>query len=173
MLLGILASQKKPQPDSPPDPLDTSTSNVIQHTDDTAAGSTSAFLDSKLVYTVDEHGQSICKVKVKAQVPKLIIGEDGSVTAGGEEEKEEEIGVMMGWETGIMKEAVRKLTEGHPNEKEGLKVLNIGFGLGIVRFHFLIHRPRLLMRYHWWIDRHAFRVPHHPTVSARYHRTSS
>jgi hypothetical protein len=88
------------------------------------------------VYTVDEHGQSICKVKVKAQVPKLIIGEDGSVTADGEEEKEEEIGVMMGWETGIMKETVRKLTEGHPNEKEGLKVLNVGFGLGIVRFHF-------------------------------------
>ncbi|TEB38217.1 arginine methyl transferase [Coprinellus micaceus] len=120
MLLGILASQNKPQPDSSSDPLDTSTSNVVQHTDDTAAGSTSAFLDSKLVYTVDEHGQSICKVKVKAQVPKLIIGEDGS------EEKEEEIG------TGIMKETVRKLTEGHPNEKEGLKVLNVGFGLGII-----------------------------------------
>lgn len=137
MLLGILASQNKPRPDSSSDPLDTSSSNVIQHEDDTAAGSTSAFLDSKLVYTTDEHGQSICKVKVKVKVPKLIVREDGSVIADGEEEKEEEIGVMMGWEEGIMKETVKRLTEGHKNEKEGLKVLNVGFGLGIVRFPLL------------------------------------
>jgi len=43
----------------------------------------------------------------------------------------EEIGVMMGWEEGIMRETVRKLCLDHP-KASGLKVLNIGFGLGII-----------------------------------------
>jgi protein arginine N-methyltransferase 2 len=43
----------------------------------------------------------------------------------------EEIGVMMGWERGIMKETVQKLCQNHDNT-QALKVLNVGFGLGIV-----------------------------------------
>lgn len=39
----------------------------------------------------------------------------------------------MGWEEGIMKLSVEKLTEGMKGEDgEGLRVLNVGFGLGIV-----------------------------------------
>lgn len=167
MLLGILSSQKKPQPDSSSNPLDTSSSNVIQHEDATAAGSTSAFLDSKLVYTTDEHGQSICKVKVRVNVPKLVLAENGSYHPDGEEEREEEIGVMMGWEEGIMKETVKRLTEGHKNEKEGLKVLNVGFGLGIVRVSSLL--PPLINLFS-----HSLRLTvssrpfplHHPSTSS-------
>ena len=48
----------------------------------------------------------------------------------------EEIGVMMGWEEDIMHETVRKLCVDHPKASE-LKVLNIGFGLGIVSLFFL------------------------------------
>jgi len=43
----------------------------------------------------------------------------------------EEIGVMMGWEKKIMAETVQKLCNGHENRTK-LKVLNIGFGLGII-----------------------------------------
>jgi protein arginine N-methyltransferase 2 len=63
----------------------------------------------------------------------------------------EEIGVMMGWETPIserslpmhqrwtrvlwfpsVQETADKLCRDHPNLTRGLRVLNIGFGLGIV-----------------------------------------
>jgi type IV protein arginine methyltransferase len=44
---------------------------------------------------------------------------------------DEEIGVMMGWEQGIMEETVQKLCHNHDNAP-ALKVLNVGFGLGIV-----------------------------------------
>ena len=40
---------------------------------------------------------------------------------------------MMGWEEGIMRETARKMYEGHPKGNQ-LRVLNVGFGLGIVRF---------------------------------------
>lgn len=43
----------------------------------------------------------------------------------------EEIGVMMGWERGLMKQTVQKLCHNHDNI-QSLKVLNVGFGLGIV-----------------------------------------
>jgi len=43
----------------------------------------------------------------------------------------EEIGVMMGWEKDIMRETVQKLCLDHP-KASGLRVLNIGFGLGII-----------------------------------------
>ena len=49
----------------------------------------------------------------------------------------EEIGVMMGWEENIMRETVQKLCLDHP-QASGLKILNIGFGLGIVGPFFLI-----------------------------------
>lgn len=44
----------------------------------------------------------------------------------------EDVGVMMGWETDIMRETVQKMCNPHPNASH-LKVLNVGFGLGIVR----------------------------------------
>lgn len=47
----------------------------------------------------------------------------------------EEIGVMMGWEEDIMCETVKRLYLDHP-KASGLKVLNIGFGLGIVSSFF-------------------------------------
>jgi len=52
---------------------------VLKAQDDTAAGSNAAFLKSNLVFKSDEHGQEVCLVK-----------------AG-----DEEVGVMMGWETEI------------------------------------------------------------------------
>ena len=47
--------------------------------DDTATGSTEAFLSSKLHYTRDQHGQEICLLR----------------------EGDKEVGVMMGWERDI------------------------------------------------------------------------
>ncbi|KAJ3803006.1 arginine methyl transferase [Lentinula aff. detonsa] len=44
---------------------------------------------------------------------------------------DEEIGVMMGWEQDIMQETVERLCGDHPSS-ENLKVLNIGFGLGMI-----------------------------------------
>jgi len=77
--------------------------------DSTAAGSVDAFLSSKLRFTKDERGQDICKLKVG----------------------DEEIGVMMGWEQGIMNETVRRLCDNRDNTQPP-KILNVGFGLGIV-----------------------------------------
>lgn len=90
--------------------LDTASAIILRETDSTAAGSTEEFLSSRLRFTKDDHDQDICLVKVG----------------------DEEIGVMMGWEKGIMEKTVEKLCDGHENGHE-LKVLNIGFGLGIVR----------------------------------------
>ena len=53
---------------------------MLKASDDTPAGSTEAFLATKLQYTKDEQGQDICLVRVN---------------------EEEEVGVMMGWERGI------------------------------------------------------------------------
>lgn len=41
---------------------------------------------------------------------------------------------MMGWEEPLMKEHVRLMCHGHPKmaSGEGLNILNIGYGLGIV-----------------------------------------
>lgn len=41
---------------------------------------------------------------------------------------------MMGWEEPLMKEHVRLICHGHPKmaSGEGLNILNIGYGLGIV-----------------------------------------
>ncbi|KAG9121147.1 Arginine N-methyltransferase 2, partial [Ceratobasidium sp. 392] len=84
---------------------------ALRAEDETAAGSSSKFLSSKLQYRTDNNGQEIVVVN-----------------AGGEE-----VGVMMGWERPIMKATVRALcrqTEG--KSKSDLTVLNIGFGLGII-----------------------------------------
>ena len=90
-------------------PESTTSNLVIRGEDDTGAASTEEFLKSKLRYTKDEHGQEICMLKIN---------------------EDEEVGVMMGWERGIMEETVKRTTAG---AKGSLKVLNVGFGLGIVR----------------------------------------
>ncbi|KAA1473886.1 arginine methyl transferase [Dentipellis sp. KUC8613] len=83
---------------------------LLQTTDASAFGSTDAFISSDLKYTTDEHGQEIC----------LLTTEQGDV------------GVMMGWERGIMRETVQKLKFNTSPENNETKVLNIGFGLGII-----------------------------------------
>ncbi|KAI8968636.1 S-adenosyl-L-methionine-dependent methyltransferase [Trametes punicea] len=103
-LLLTLLQKRAPAADSPLD-------IILKATDTTPAGSTDAFLSTRLEYTKDEHGQDICLVKVGEQ---------------------EEVGVMMGWERGIMQETVRRLCSDHENLARGLKVLNVGFGLGII-----------------------------------------
>lgn len=71
------------------------------------------FLSSPLRFTVDEHGQTVCMLQ---------IGDD------------EEVGVMMGWENGIMAETVERLYGSYNGKgiRKKSRVLNIGFGLGIV-----------------------------------------
>ncbi|KAJ8587466.1 hypothetical protein M405DRAFT_741742 [Rhizopogon salebrosus TDB-379] len=103
MLLTLLSSQTSLNP--------TSSSLVLQGTDNSAAASTDAFLSLKLRYTQDAHGQDIC----------LLEFDDG-----------QEVGVMMGWEREIMQATVEKLCIGHAKRDQGLKVLNVGFGLGII-----------------------------------------
>ncbi|KAG8795840.1 Arginine N-methyltransferase 2 [Ceratobasidium sp. 428] len=91
--------------------LQTKTSlTALRAEDNTAAGSTSVFLDSKLLYRTDKNGQEIVVVR-----------------AG-----DEEVGVMMGWERPIMEATVRALCLRSESEKPGPIVLNIGFGLGII-----------------------------------------
>ncbi|KIY72417.1 hypothetical protein CYLTODRAFT_434786 [Cylindrobasidium torrendii FP15055 ss-10] len=82
---------------------------VLKTDDQTAAASTDAYLKQKLVFRKDEHGQEIC----------LVDAGNG-----------QEVGVMMAWETPIMEETVRLLCP--PENLEGMKVLNVGFGLGII-----------------------------------------
>ncbi|KAI9569598.1 hypothetical protein HD554DRAFT_2089387 [Boletus coccyginus] len=84
---------------------------LIRQDDPSPVGSTDAFLTSPLQYTKDTNGQEICLLKL----------EDGT-----------EVGVMMGWEREIMRKTVDELCLSHPKLDAGLKVLNIGFGLGII-----------------------------------------
>ena len=72
MLLTLLSSNSSLK--------DTSSSLILHQTDVSAAGSSDAFLTSKLRFTTDEYGQDICILKA---------GED-------------KIGVMMGWERDII-----------------------------------------------------------------------
>ncbi|KAH9985980.1 S-adenosyl-L-methionine-dependent methyltransferase [Russula compacta] len=87
---------------------------VLKEEGHTALNSTDKFLSSRLIYTTDAHGQDIC------------ILQSGDT----------EIGVMMGWEHGIMQQTVHRMCDGHPNAETGLRVLNIGFGLGIIDSYF-------------------------------------
>ncbi|KAI0733202.1 S-adenosyl-L-methionine-dependent methyltransferase [Fomitopsis betulina] len=103
-LLLTLLSTRAPPPTS-------SLSMVLKANDTTAAGSTEAFLTSQLKFVTDDKGQEICLLKVS---------------------DEEEVGVMMGWERGIMQETVKQLCDDHENLHDGLKILNVGFGLGII-----------------------------------------
>ena len=87
-----------------------SASLILQNTDVSALASSDVFLESKLKFITDTNGQNICL---------LVVGE-------------EEVGVMMGWERAIMQRTVEELCRDHPRAS-ALKVLNVGFGLGIVR----------------------------------------
>ena len=113
---------------------------ILREKDTTATGSNTAFLQSKLRYTVDEHGQEICMLKVG----------------------EEEVGVMMGWEKGIMQETVKKLCVDHPNNGS-LKVLNVGFGLGIVRLPLIPNT-----RSNALLDRYLLSIPTAPASPTRH-----
>jgi len=122
---------------------------IFRTTDDTASGSSDVFLNSKLNYTTDEHGQNICMVGVSG----------------------DEVGVMMGWEEGIMRETVERLCGDHPNSSN-LKVLNVGFGLGLIDAcfqnlpeppteHVIIEaHPDVLkfMRYSGWYEKNGVRI---------------
>lgn len=103
LLLTLLSSQTSLNP--------TLSSFVLRDVDNSALASTDAFLSSKLRYTQDAHGQDIC----------LLDLDDG-----------QEVGVMMGWEREIMQKTVEKLCIDHGKKNQGLKVLNVGFGLGII-----------------------------------------
>ncbi|KAH8828043.1 hypothetical protein DL96DRAFT_1696572 [Flagelloscypha sp. PMI_526] len=81
----------------------------LQAKDTTEIGDTEKYLKSKLRFKTDEHGQEICTVQSGTR----------------------EVGVMMGWERDIMEKTVARLTEGHPASRN-FKILNIGFGLGII-----------------------------------------
>ncbi|KAG6891481.1 hypothetical protein C0992_006212 [Termitomyces sp. T32_za158] len=85
------------------------TTLVLRETDASAIGDNDAFLSSKLIYVNDETGQDVCLLRVG----------------------DEEVGVMMGWEHNIMKRTVEALCMDHPSAHK-LKILNIGFGLGII-----------------------------------------
>ncbi|KAF8516042.1 arginine methyl transferase [Gautieria morchelliformis] len=87
-----------------------SPSAVVRSPDDGPFSSTEAFLDSKLFFSHDAHGQEIC-----------------SVVYGNET-----VGVMMGWERPIMQSTVHKLCQTHLPRTSGLRILNVGFGLGLV-----------------------------------------
>ncbi|KAF8210331.1 S-adenosyl-L-methionine-dependent methyltransferase [Mycena galopus ATCC 62051] len=102
------------------DTTDSASAMILRPTDDTAAASTDAFLSSKLRFIVDDHGQDIC----------MLDNGDG-----------DEIGVMMGWEKNIMQETVARLTA--DRESTSLKVLNVGFGLGIIDTLFQSLSPAL------------------------------
>jgi protein arginine N-methyltransferase 2 len=111
--------------------------------DDSAAASTDAFLSSKLKFTTDNQGQEICLLKL----------DDGT-----------EVGVMMGWETPIMERTVEALCKGHPQSQQ-LKVLNVGFGLGIVRH--TMSRSGFLLKI--FTDRRPFSVTCHASHRTRHY----
>ncbi|KZS98557.1 S-adenosyl-L-methionine-dependent methyltransferase [Sistotremastrum niveocremeum HHB9708] len=84
-------------------------STILRSVDSTPAGSTEAFLNTKLLFSHDANGQEVCL----------------SDAGNGQQ-----VGVMMGWEREIMEETVRRLCPSHA--QPGMRVLNIGFGLGII-----------------------------------------
>lgn len=86
-----------------------SASLILQNVESSALASADVFLESKLRFVTDKNGQKVCLLVV-----------DG-----------EEVGVMMGWERTIMHRTVEELCRDHP-KASALRVLNVGFGLGIV-----------------------------------------
>ncbi|EJU02680.1 S-adenosyl-L-methionine-dependent methyltransferase [Dacryopinax primogenitus] len=86
--------------------------------DPTPAANIDSFLSSHLVFHTDGDGQEVCSVYVPSS-------EEG-------EEKQVEVGVMMAWERVIMQETVDLLSSSLLGGGKDLRVLNVGFGLGII-----------------------------------------
>ncbi|KAG9014458.1 Arginine N-methyltransferase 2 [Tulasnella sp. JGI-2019a] len=84
--------------------------STIRTDDETAAASLDTFLASRLTFTSDAKGQDLCMVQAG----------DGT-----------NVGVMMGWEKPIMAETVQKICN-PASGPQGLHILNVGFGLGII-----------------------------------------
>ncbi|EIW73191.1 hypothetical protein TREMEDRAFT_73009 [Tremella mesenterica DSM 1558] len=83
---------------------------TLRERDDTSAGNNDEFLKSELRWELGEDGK------------ERVLDADGN-------------GVMMGWEEPLMQEHVRLMTVHHPDAQiggEGMSILNIGYGLGIV-----------------------------------------
>ncbi|WWC67220.1 uncharacterized protein I206_101127 [Kwoniella pini CBS 10737] len=103
MLHHALAGPSSPQSDS-------STNIKLKAEDKTSAGDNLTFLKSQLTWNIGDDGK------------ERVLDADGN-------------GVMMGWEEPLMIEHVRYMTNDHPNAQpsaEGMTILNVGFGLGIV-----------------------------------------
>ncbi|WWC85412.1 uncharacterized protein L201_000275 [Kwoniella dendrophila CBS 6074] len=103
MLHYALAGPSSPQSDS-------STNIKLKAEDKTSAGDNLTFLKSKLTWNVGSDGK------------ERVLDADGN-------------GVMMGWEEPLMVEHVKLMTHEHPNAQpgaEGMTIMNVGFGLGIV-----------------------------------------
>lgn len=131
-----------------------------EKTKKSTAGDNATFLASKLVFTKDSNGQEVC------------LDSEGN-------------GVMMGWEKDIMRETARRCCEERfgkagerekipLKEREEMNVVNVGFGLGIVRcfdFSFSSTLPRLTPLTS--PDRHLLPIllphlpPHHRTPPRR------
>jgi protein arginine N-methyltransferase 2 len=60
--------------------------------------------------------------------------------------------VMAGWESNIMRETAQKLCEGLEGDEEGISVLNVGFGLGIVSFFTTVPFPDRLNVWDFFTD---------------------
>ncbi|KZT52886.1 hypothetical protein CALCODRAFT_440917 [Calocera cornea HHB12733] len=118
--------------------------SALKVLDPTPAGDLESFLASRLVYRQDGAGQEVCAVVVQDA--------DG---------RDVQVGVMMGWERRIMEETVHLLSEAEPPEGvDGLRVLNVGFGLGIIDSLFQALSP----------TRHTIIEPH-PDVLAHMQAT--
>ncbi|KAF7315624.1 hypothetical protein MIND_00077800 [Mycena indigotica] len=93
---------------------------ILRANDETAATSSETFLGSPLIYKQDQLGQDVCMVDI-----------DG-----------EEVGVMMRWEEGIMERTLERM-KAECKKTENLRVLNVGFGLGIIDTLFQTLSPSL------------------------------
>lgn len=94
------------------------------------ANSNLAFLSSRLRFFTDEKGKERC------------LDEDDNM-------------VMAGWETEIMRCTAKSLCESHENGDTGLRILNIGYGLGIVDDFFQSYQP----------SRHVIVEPHPDAIA--------
>ncbi|KAJ9099213.1 hypothetical protein QFC21_004093 [Naganishia friedmannii] len=115
----------------------TSTGMTLRHEDKTSAGDNLEFMKSKLVWEMGDDGK------------ERVCDADGN-------------GVMMGWEEPLMKEHVRLMCNAHPKMQEGategLNILNIGYGLGIIDDMFQGLTPRLFS--HTVIEGHPDVIQH-------------
>lgn len=85
--------------------------------DDLTASSNMAFLASKLNIFTTPSGQAVC------------VNSEGH-------------GVMLGWEGDIMKQTAKALCQSSENNPHQLRILNVGFGLGIIDTFFQQYKPK-------------------------------